>query len=70
MDVRSAPANINGQVFHVEKERIGIYSEPVEVRQLFQTGDAWTVEQLTQLVPKTLLLGYVNPAPPEKPKEK
>ena len=62
--------NINGQVFHVEKERIGMFSEPVEFRQIFQTGEIWSVEQLVDLVPKTLLVGYTNPAPPEPPKEK
>jgi len=62
--------NINGQVFHVEKGRIGIYSEPTEVRQIFNTGEIWNVEQLVDLVPKTLLVGYTNPAPPESPKEK
>jgi len=66
-------SNINGQVFHIEKGRIGIYSEPTEVRQIFNSGEMWDVEQLVDLVPNTLLVGYTNPAPPappEPPKEK
>jgi len=63
-------SNINGQVFHVEKGRIGIYSEPTEVRAIYNSGEIWDVEQLIDLVPNTLLVGYTNPAPPEPPKEK
>lgn len=60
--------NINGQVFHTEKGRIGMYSEPQEVRQIFNDGRVWDVEELIELVPKTLLVGYTNPAPPEPSK--
>ncbi len=63
-------ANINGQVFHLEKGRVGIYSEPIEVRAIFNQGELWSVEQLVELVPKTLLVGYTNPAPPEPPERK
>jgi 3-oxoacyl-[acyl-carrier protein] reductase len=62
--------NINGQVFHTEKGRVGIYSEPQEVRTIHNSGAIWSVEQLIDLVPKTLLVGYTNPAPTEPPKEK
>ncbi len=61
--------NINGQVFHVEKGRIGMYSEPVEVRAIYNSGELWDVEQLAMLVPTTLLTGYTNIAPPEKEKK-
>ena len=62
--------NVNGQVFHIEKGRIGIYSEPEEVRTIHNSGEIWDLEQLIDLVPKTLLVGYKNPAPPEPPKDK
>ncbi|PIU23500.1 MAG: 3-hydroxyacyl-CoA dehydrogenase [Chloroflexi bacterium CG08_land_8_20_14_0_20_45_12] len=60
--------NINGQVFHIEKGRVAIYSEPVEVRAIYKTeaGGMWTFGDLEQAVPKTLLVGYVNPAPQEE----
>ncbi|MBC7324761.1 MAG: SDR family oxidoreductase, partial [Moorella sp. (in: Bacteria)] len=32
-----AAANINGQVFHIEKGRAAIYSEPIEVRAIYKT---------------------------------
>ena len=57
--------NINGQVFHVEKGRVGIYSDPTEVKQIFNTGEIWDVGELAARFPTSLLLGYVNPAPPE-----
>ena len=62
--------DINGQTFHIERGRVGIYSEPVEVKQLFNDGEIWSVDELADLVPRTLLLGYTNPAPEELPKEK
>ena len=67
-----AAANINAQVFHAEKGRIAIYSEPVEVRAIYKTSEdgMFSMEELEEAVPRTLLTGYVNPAPPEKPKEK
>lgn len=63
-----AAANINGQVFHVEKGRVSIYSEPIEVRSIFKTSDngMFTIDELVDAVPKTLLTGYINPAPPKK----
>ena len=61
-------ANINGQVFHIEKGRVAIYSEPVEARAIYKTEarGMWTFDDLEEDVPKTLLVGYTNPAPPEE----
>ena len=66
-----AAANINGQVFHIEKGRVAIYSEPIEVKAIYKTeaDGMWTPEELVEYVPKTLLVGYTNPAPAQ-PKEK
>ncbi len=61
-------SNINGQVFHIEKGRVGIYSEPMEVRQIFNKGEIWDVEELISLLPASLLVGYTNPAPPQQRK--
>jgi len=30
-------------------------------------GEKWTIDELEELVPKFLLLNYVNPAPPAPP---
>jgi len=69
--VSDAAANINGQVFHVERGRVGIYSEPAEIRSVYkvEAGGMFTLEELEDWVPKTLLTGYINPAPP-MPEEK
>jgi NAD(P)-dependent dehydrogenase (short-subunit alcohol dehydrogenase family) len=60
--------NINGQVFHLERGRVGIYSDPTETRMIFNAGGVWDVGDLTVHVPMSLLIGYVNPAPPEASK--
>ena len=62
--------NVNGKVFSAAGDKIGIYSEPIETIQIFNDGKIWTLDQLLKIVPKTLLTGYVNPRPPEPPKEK
>jgi len=65
-------ANINGRIFHITKGKIAIYHEPVEQYTVYK-ADAdgmWTFEDLEKFVPSSLLVGYVNPAPPEPPKEK
>jgi NAD(P)-dependent dehydrogenase (short-subunit alcohol dehydrogenase family) len=61
-------ANINGRVFHIERGRVAIYSEPIEEKVIYKTeaGDMWTVEELEQAIPNTLLVAYVNPAPPQE----
>lgn len=61
-------SNINGQVFHVEAGRISMYSEPQEIRSVFRNYEKegkWSIDELAEIVPPTLLAGYVNPAPPE-----
>jgi NAD(P)-dependent dehydrogenase (short-subunit alcohol dehydrogenase family) len=61
-------SNINGQIFQAEKGTIGIFSEPAEVKKIFNNGEVWRLDQLIDLVPKTLLIGYINPAPPQTSK--
>ena len=66
-------ANINGRTFHSDAERISIYSEPVEERVIhwdYRNKGIITVDKLADLVPKELVVDYVNPAPPEPPKDK
>jgi 3-oxoacyl-[acyl-carrier protein] reductase len=59
-------ANINGQVFDVTYPNISIYSEPVKTKTITQDkGKLLTVDELINLVPKVLLEGYKNPAPPQ-----
>lgn len=58
-------ADINGQVFDVTGNNIAIYSEPVKKKVLEKEEDLWSVEELIEQVPKVLLEGYQNPAPPQ-----
>ncbi|MBK9427174.1 MAG: SDR family oxidoreductase [Gammaproteobacteria bacterium] len=62
-----AAAAVNGQIFHVEKGRVSIYSEPVEEKALLKAQDdgLFTVEELMAAVPGCLLVGHPNPAPAE-----
>ncbi|RLC92669.1 MAG: hypothetical protein DRI39_07895 [Chloroflexi bacterium] len=67
-----AASGINGVVFRATGGTVGVYSEPVITRIIYKNhtrGDKWTVDELEELVPKILLPGYVNPAPPEEPKK-
>ncbi len=59
-------ADINGQVFDITGGNIAIYSEPVKKKTISKKEGLWTVEELIELVPKVLLEGYKNPAPPEQ----
>lgn len=58
-----AAANISGSVFSLGGNGIGLYSEPEIARNLtkFDKGP-WTMEELTQQVPRGLLGGYQSPA--------
>jgi NAD(P)-dependent dehydrogenase (short-subunit alcohol dehydrogenase family) len=59
-------ADINGQVFDVTGGNIAIYSEPVKKKDINKEEGLWTVEELTELIPKVLLGGYINPSPPQQ----
>jgi len=61
-------ANINGCTFNVGGGEISLLSEPVPYRSIYKEG-IWTVDELCELIPKTLAAGLVNPSPPQPPKE-
>ena len=64
-------ANINGQVIRATGGQVGIYSEPVMAKSIhkdYKKLGPWTVDELIDIVPKTLLVGYVNPMPPAEKK--
>ena len=58
-------ANINGYVFGVSGGRVTLFSIPQEIRGIYKDG-SWTVDELVELVPSTLALELVNPAPPKQ----
>jgi len=64
-----AAANINGLVVRSAGGTVGVYSAPLIAKIIhkdYRKEGPWTVDELADLVPKILLVGYVNPAPPEE----
>ncbi len=61
-------ADINGQVFDIYGGNISIYSEPTKKKTIVKEKGLWTVAELNKLVPRVLLDGYKNPAPPQPAK--
>jgi len=61
-------ANINGCTFLVTGDQIALYSEPLPVKTIYKAG-AWTLDELSAIVPSTLAAGLVNPAPSQPPKQ-
>lgn len=56
-----AGKDISGAVFSVRASgKIELYSDPVVVRKIQKDDAPWTVEELTQIVPETLLKGVKN----------
>ena len=64
----AAAADVNGQIFHVERGRVSVYCEPVEEKMLLKTDNdgQFTVEDLIASVPGSLMVGRPNPAPAEQ----
>ncbi|MFC2059760.1 SDR family NAD(P)-dependent oxidoreductase [Chloroflexota bacterium] len=60
-------SGINGKVFLARKGKIGLYSEPAEVNQIFNNGEVWNLSQLVDLVPRTLMAGNTKPIPAAPP---
>lgn len=56
-------ANINGQLFRIDGNRIAIYSDQLETNEINKKEGLWTIEELDELVPRVVLHGYNNPAP-------
>jgi len=58
-------ADINGRNFDVGGGKLALYSEPENFRSIFKDG-IWTVDELCDLIPKTLAKDLVNPSPPKE----
>jgi NAD(P)-dependent dehydrogenase (short-subunit alcohol dehydrogenase family) len=59
--------NVNGYDFGLAGGNIQLYSQPQIIKTIYQKG-GWTVDELADVVPKTLGTGLVNPSPPASPK--
>jgi len=55
--------NINGQIFHVAGGTVGLSWHPTPFRTIWKPA-MWTLDELCEAVPKQLLAGIPNPAPP------
>jgi len=53
-------SNINGCSFDVHGGTIGIYSEPDVARSIHKQG-MWTLDELLDIIPKTLTRGFARP---------
>ncbi len=62
-------ANVNGCTFQVFGKVIHLISDPVPVKSIY-TSKEWSLDELKEIMPRTLAKDLVNPAPPEPPKEK
>jgi NAD(P)-dependent dehydrogenase (short-subunit alcohol dehydrogenase family) len=65
-------ANVNGQIFFVSGTEVGHWTQPVvenKATRDWKSEGPWRFDELVKLVPEKLLIGYVNPAPPQ-PEEK
>ncbi|MDY6918316.1 MAG: SDR family oxidoreductase [Chloroflexota bacterium] len=61
-------ANINGCTFLVHSGEIHLMTDPAIEKSIHKNG-RWTVDELCEIVPKSLAHGLVNPSPPEQPKQ-
>jgi len=67
-----AAANINGCIFSTMGASLGVWSRPEIVREIprdWEKQGKWRFEEIEKLVPQKLLVGYVNPAPPQADRE-
>ena len=55
-------ANVNGQIFLCAGPSYALVSHPRPVSTIYKDG-RWTLDELEDLVPRTLMLGVANPAP-------
>ena len=51
-------AGISGTVFNIGGTTVGIHEDPEIKRSITKYGGSWTIEELKQQVPRTLLVGY------------
>jgi len=58
-------AGINGYDFLVYGQTVSLMSQPQAIRSIYSPS-RWTVDELMDVIPKTLSAGLVNPAPPIK----
>ena len=61
-------SNVNGQIFLVYGNTVSLFSQPRLVNTIYKDDGIWSLQELRTLMPKIVLKGVVNPAPPQAPK--
>jgi NAD(P)-dependent dehydrogenase (short-subunit alcohol dehydrogenase family) len=67
-----AAANVNGQMFGGAGGRLSYWAPSYEAKIIvknFEKDGPWTIEEVQKHMDSTLLVGYINPAPPEPEKK-
>ena len=63
-----AATNINGCVFRASGGQVSLLHHPTPVKSIHKDG-RWTLDELLRIIPTTLAVDLVNPAPPTPPKQ-
>ena len=61
-------ANINGQTFLVYGNTVSLFAQPRLINTIYKDEGIWSVEELRELMPKVVVKGVTNPAPPQLPR--
>ena len=61
-----AADDVNGQVLFIGGSKISYVQPPRPIKTIYKPSN-WTVDELIQAVPGTLMDGVPNPAPPAEP---
>jgi NAD(P)-dependent dehydrogenase (short-subunit alcohol dehydrogenase family) len=58
-------AGVTGMIFHTVGNRVSVMSHPEPQRSIHKDG-RWTVEELAAIIPETIGMDLMNPAPPQE----
>ena len=58
-------AGVTGMIFHTVGNRVSVMSHPEPQRSIHKDG-RWTVEELAAIIPETIGMDLINPAPPQE----
>ncbi len=59
-----AAEGVSGNIFHCTGNRVSVMNHPVPYRSIYKEG-RWSVDELAAVVPETIGMDLINPAPPE-----
>lgn len=59
-----AADGVSGNIFHCSGNRISLMNHPVPARSIYKPG-RWTIDELAAMVPETIGMDLINPAPPQ-----